>query len=295
MKKVIASTVLLGLVFSVSSVFAEVGIQALSAEAPVPTLYANPVVTSVVVSPSADVVIPQTPEVTSVLPVIEKAEVIKITNLTKMKARGLQLIKDRINSLNANATPIANSKGLTIDQKSAFASFFNGKIADLNAVGVKIASSTDATTTKSLSSSIFTDFRIYGVLIPQLRLEKRIYELQNHATKLSTDTFVKVQTRIDEFKAKGKDVTVWQKNLDDTKTLVASGTQKLSTLLIQINALQPSNYGTTSKATIESVNKNIRMIAQDFQSINKKVKRPIFLRIMPTAVKNNLASTTEAR
>jgi hypothetical protein len=274
MKKVLTSTVLVGLAFSVSSVFAEevVGIQPISA--PVPTLYAA------APAPTSDVVVPPTPEVTSVLSVIEKHEAIKVTSLEKMKARGLQLIKERINSLNANATVIANSKALTAEQKSAFEAFFGGKRIELNNLGTKIASSTDATTTKALISSIFTDFRIYGVLIPQLRLEKRIYELQTHSVKLN-DTFVKVQARIDEFKTKGKDVTLWQKNLDDSKMLVATDTQKLSALLIKINALQPADYGTTSKAVIESVNKDVRSIAKDFQSINRKVMRPEFLRNLP--------------
>lgn len=290
MKKVIVSTVLVGLAFSATSVFAESG-------KPVPTLYAMPVAISAPVTAGVDVVVPAMPEVTSVLPVTEKVEVIRTTNLAKMKARGLQLIKERVNSLNTNANLIAKSKALTADQKSAFAAFFSSKIVELNTLRVKIASSTDATSTKPLISSIFTDFRVYGILIPQLRLEKRLYELQNHAAKLTTDTFVKVQTRIDEFKLKGKDVTVWQKSLDDAKTLVASDTQQLSALLIQINAMQPVNYGTSSKATIESINKSIRNIAKDFQSINKKVKRPEILRALQ-GVKASLlkrASTTTER
>lgn len=239
-------------------------------------MYAAPVAVSAAITTTSDVMVPVTPEVTAVLPVIEKAEIIKTTSLEKMKSRGAQLIKERVNSLNSNAEAIAKSKALTAEQKSAFASFFNGKILDLNTLGGKIASSTDATTTKALVSSIFTDYRIYGVLIPQLRLEKRLYELQAHATKLG-DTFVKVQARITEFKNKGKDVTVWQKNLDDAKALVATDTTKIQNLLIQINALQPVNYGTTSKAVIESVNKDTKAIARDFESINRKVMRPSYL------------------
>lgn len=289
MKKVIISSVVVGLVLSATSVFAESG-------APVPTLYAMPVgISAPPLSVTRDVELPTTPEVSYVSSNVEKIEELRFSTVAKLKARGLQLIKERINSLNANAQPIANSKALTAKQKAAFASFFTTKINDLNAVGAKIASSTDATTTRSLVSSIFTDFRIYGVLLPQLRIEKRLYELQNHAGKV-TESFVKVQARIDEFKAKGKDVTVWQKNLDESKTLVATDTQKLSNLLTKINALQPSDYGTTSKATIESVNKDMRLIARDFQSLNRKVKRPEFLRtIKDFKIATSTQATTTAR
>jgi hypothetical protein len=292
MKKVIVSSVLLGLTVSVSSVFAE---------APVPTLYAVPTVTSAsvavtsaptpVVASTADVVVPTTPSVTSVSPVIEKSEVIKTNSLVRIKARGAQLIKERVNSLNENAQTIATSKTLTTEQKAVFAAFFSGKVADLNALNTKIQTGTEASSTKVLVTSIFTDFRIYGVLLPQLRIQKRIYDLQNHSAKL-TETFAKIQTKIDEFKAKGKDVTVWQKSLDDAKTLVTTDTAKLQPLLVKINELKPSDYGTTSKTVIESVNKDVRSIAKDFQSINGKVKRPETLRAMKVVEKVHTASTT---
>ena len=225
---------------------------------------------------SSDVTIPVTPEVTSVFPVSEVAPSVKMDSLTKLKARAVLLIKQRVNSLNANAQVIAGSKHLTIEQKAAFAAFFSGKVTELTTLGTTIASGTDASTTKPLVTSIFTNFRIYAIVLPQVRLEKRIYELQNHVTKL-TETFVKVQTKIDEQKAKGRDVTVWQKSLDDAKTLVTTDTQKLTTLFTQISALKPSDYGTSSKATIESVNKGVKEVAKDFNSIGRKVRRPEML------------------
>lgn len=292
MKKVILSTVLVGLTLTATSVFAEETSGAVTTSAPVPTLYAVPTAISATVINTTDVVVPITPEVTSVSSVIEKAEVLKATSLDRMKARGMQLIKDRVNSLNSNAQAIANSKVLTADQKSAFANFFNGKVSDLNLLGTKIASSTDATTTKALVSSIFTDYRVYGVLIPQLRLEKRLYELQAHSAKLA-DVFTKVQTRINEWKVKGKDVTAWQKNLDDTKAMVSTDTAKIQTLLVQINALHAVDYGTTSKAVIESVNMDTKAIARDFQSVNRKVMRPSYLKnAKPVVIVNSTTTAT---
>jgi hypothetical protein len=72
--------------------------------------------------------------------------------------------------------------------------------------------------------------------------------------------------------------------------LVATDTQKLSALLIKINALQPADYGTTSKAVIESVNKDVRSIAKDFQSINRKVMRPEFLRNLPKPARTSTST-----
>lgn len=249
MKKRFISAIVIGLALSGTSAFAE----------------------------SSDVVVPVLSTPSFVGPVTERSEVIGAKSLTRIKARGLQLIKERVNSLKQNATLIAKSKDLTSEQKMAFTAFFNGKIADINNLGTKISQSGEASSTKVLVESIFTDYRIYGVVIPQVRLQKRIYEVQNHIVKLS-DTFTKVQLNIDTQKAKGKDVTIWQKSLDDAKTLVATDTVKLSALMTQINDIKPSDYGTTSKATIESVNSGIKNIVKDINSISKKVRKPVYLK-----------------
>lgn len=266
MKKTILSTVMLGIALGATSAFAQ-GV--------------------------ADVTIPTTPVVTSVLPVVETTETLRARTLTQLKARGAALIKQRVDSLNSNAVAIANTKGLTAEQKAAFATFISGKVTELNTLNTKIQAGVDASSTKQLVSSVFTDFRIYAIVIPQIRLEKRIYELQVHATKLG-DTFTKIQTAINTAKTNGKDVTVWQKSLDDAKTLVASDTAKLPSLLLQISALKPSDYGTTSKATIEAVNLGVKGVARDFESIRLKVKRPAVMRhIMINA--SSTASTTITR
>ncbi len=264
MKKRIISTIAFGVALSFTSAFAE----------------------------SGDVIVPTIEIPSSITPVTERAESMGVKTLSRIKARGAQLIKERVNSLNQNAVAVANAKGLTADQKTAYAMFFTGKIGELNALGVQIASSTDASSTKALVSSIFTDFRIYAVVLPQVRLQKRIYELQNHTVKLS-ETFAKIQVKIDEEKAKGKDVSVWQKNLDDAKMIVATDTAKLSSLMTQINALKPSDYPTTSKSVIEATNSGIKSVAKDLNTLGKKVRRPILKKIITNAsTTQTTASTT---
>ncbi len=254
MKKLVISTVLVSFALSTASVFAE----------------------------ELDTHVPDVPMITSVSSVTERAESMTSKSLSRIKARGAQLIKERINSLNSNATTLANSKTLTADQKAFFASKISAQVSGLTTLGATIASSTDATSTKALVNSIFTDFRIYAIVIPQLRLEKRINDLQNHTVKLA-DTFAKIQAKIDTQKAKGKDVTVWQKSLDDAKALVVTDTTKLSTLFTQISALKPADYGTSSKATIESVNAGVKSVAKDFNSIAKVARAPKALHAVATS------------
>ena len=245
MKKIFISTLIAGIALSTSSLFAE----------------------------SLETSIPQVPSISTVVSVSEKAEISHTTSLSKMKARGEQLIKERVNALTSTGNTLANSKTLTADQKAAFSTNIATQISGLTTLGTSISASLDATSTKALVNKIFTDFRIYAIVIPQIRLEKRIEDLQNHTSKL-TDVFVKIQTKIDAQKAKGKNVTVWQKSLDEAKIVIATDTTKLASLFVQISALKPIDYGTTSKATITAVNAGVKAIAKDFASIAHVARSP---------------------
>lgn len=261
MKKIFISTLIAGIALSTASVFAE----------------------------SLDTEVPRAPEITSVSSVTEKSEKMYTNSLSRLKARGAQLIKERVNALTSNGKAIEGSK-LTTEQKAVLTSAITTNVNGLTTLGATIASSTDATSTKALVETIFTNFRIYAIVLPQVRLEKRINDLQNHVIKLN-DTFTKIQTKIDAQKAKGKDVTVWQKSLDDAKTLVATDSTKLSALFTQISALKPADYGTSSKATIESVNAGVKVIAKDFNSIAKVARAPKVLKSVSTTTPRTSSST----
>ena len=287
MKKIIP-TIIIGLSITTTTVFAEETTMA------VPTLYAMPV--SVMTSQKEEVVnMPTLTIPSSISPVTEKGEVINIKTLPRIKARGAQLIKERVNSLNQNNSAVQKSKDLTTEQKMAFSMFFEGKISELNTLNTKIQEQTEASTTKILVESIFSDFRIYGITIPQIRLQKRIYEVQNHATKVS-ENLNKIQNNIDLEKSKGKDVTVWQKNLDDSKLIIATNTSKLSNLLTLSSSLKPSDYGTTSKKVIMDINNSIKEISKEINTINKKIRKPTYMKTIratttPTTTTNQATTT----
>lgn len=241
-----------------------------------------------------DVALPQVPSITSVVSLEERnngendrfyKNTASSTALVKIRANGERLIKERISSLESNKTIIQASK-LTTEQKTAITGLITTNITGLTTLRTAIASGTDASSTKALVNSIFTNFRIYGIVIPQIRLEKRLYDLQNHVVKL-TETFTKAQVKIDEAKSKGKDVTVWQKNLDDAKTLVAKDVVMLTALSAKVSALKPADYGTTSKMIIESVNKDMKTILKDFSSLPKIINKPASMRVPSKKIVGN--------
>jgi hypothetical protein len=244
-KKIFISTLFAGVALSTSTLFAE----------------------------STDISVPMIPEITAVPSVPEKSEAITTNSLTRIKARGAALIKERVGSLNTTGATLSSSKTLSLEQKAVFSTAIASQVAGLTTLGTSISSGTDASSTKALVASIFSTFRIYAVVMPQIRLEKRINDLQNHAAKLA-DVFTKIQTNIDAQKAKGKDVTTWQAALDNAKALVVTDTTKLAALFTQISAMKPADYPTTSKTTIDAVNVGIKAVAKDFMGVVKVARAP---------------------
>lgn len=239
---------------------------------------------------SADVRIPGAPDISRVSPTKERSEGLYFTSSRYMQSRASQMIRERVYSLNANIGAINGSKTLTTEQKTGLTSILSTNVIALNALSATIATSTDATTTKALIQSITTNFRIYGVIIPKVRLEKRIYDLQNHAQKLS-DLFIQVQTKINEAKAQGKDVTVWQKNLEDVKIRTATDLGLLASAFTKVQSLVPSDYEATSTLIIEQTNATLKTVATDFNYISRNLHRPYYMRNATSTATSTVPTT----
>ncbi len=226
------------------------------------------------------VTIPAVPLISSVGVAKESDDIVTLPQYRNVKKQRVDsLVKERITSLSVNLKAIEGDKLLTTEQKTSFATRINATITGLQALRDS-ASSTDATTTREIARKVINDYRIYGVFLPQIRTEKRIYDLQSHAATL-TERFAKIQESIDDYKGKGRDVTVWQKNLDDAKLVVASDTMRLSALLTKVVALKPSDYGTTTKETIEFANQELKSIQKDFLKLRNTIHKPKQLALIP--------------
>lgn len=188
--------------------------------------------------------------------------------LSTLKSRGERLIKERISTLQSNKTVITGSKTLLDAQKASLTSRIDANIASLTTLSLAIGSSTDATSTKALIESVYSKFRIYGIVIPQLRLEKRIYDAQNYIAELPT-LFARVEEKIKAAKEKGQDTAVWEKNLADAKAKMATNSATLADIFKKVDALTPAEYGTSSKLTIDAANTALKSVMQDLRGLRK--------------------------
>lgn len=186
-------------------------------------------------------------------------------NLSAVIKVGDRLIAERLRSLATWKARIAVSK-LTASEKADLGAKIDAEVAGLTDVKTKLDAATDAVAAKALVKGVYSDYRVYGVLQPQIGLTTSLNALALTSAKLS-DAFVKVQARIDARKAKGKDVVAWQKALDDAKALVPGINAKISALVAQVSAVKPADYPVASKAAFASVKQGIHDVRADFLKI----------------------------
>jgi hypothetical protein len=196
------------------------------------------------------------------------------TNLSKLIARGVKLIDQRVRDLTKSKTKIAKSK-LTDAQKTTLTTKVDEQIAKLNDLRAKISSGTDLVEVKALVQSIYTDYRIYAVFLPKISLYEAIYGHQNYLTKLN-DYLASWQTKIDQLKEKHKkDIDARQADLDKAKAIVPTIQPKLDVLMQKTNELVPSDYPATYKTEIDAIRAGLKEISglyKNAQQMSKKWK-----------------------
>jgi hypothetical protein len=144
------------------------------------------------------------------------------------------MIANRIATLNALNTKIQGNASLTTDIQNA--------ITGLNTLKTIIDADTDLAKAKADAKQIVTNFRIYEILEPKMRLLVTINNLQTTSTNVSK-LIPQIQNLINTEGSAGKDVT-------ELNTLLADITSQLTT----INNTLASDLATVQGITVTSTN-----------------------------------------
>lgn len=226
---------------------------------------------------SSAVVVPIEPVITTVASVPEPiVNLDQESKIGKLTASGLQLFNTRIFSLSALKIKIQANKNLIPEQQTALITDIEGNVANLHALATEIKNwGGDAAGLRAKVQSVYTDFRVFAVLIPKIHLQAALFVQGNHATKLD-DAFVKVQEKITAANKNGADITKWQEALGAAKAKKAAITTQILSNKGLIDGLKPADYPDTSKqivtaglAAIVENNKNFKDIRLSLSFVNR--------------------------
>lgn len=155
--------------------------------------------------------------------------------------KGSQEIDRRITTLNTLTNKITAATKLTAADKASIAAQVSTEITSLTALKTKLAADTTLADAKADAQSIYTDYRVYALIVPKVRLVKTADDQQVVEVKL-TALAAKLQTRLTSAKAAGKDTTSLQAQLDDLNAKVSAAQAISASIESKVIALQPSDY-----------------------------------------------------
>jgi hypothetical protein len=150
-------------------------------------------------------------------------------------------IDNRVSRITALQNFVTSSQHVTSDHRSTLTSQLSAASSGLSALKTKIDGDTDPSTLRTDCRSIVEDYRIYVLVSPKVR-EVLVADAETDIASRLSSIATRIQTAIDNAKAKGKDETAAQSDLDQMKTAITNGQSAIGGVASSVIDLQPSDW-----------------------------------------------------
>ena len=200
-----------------------------------------------------------------------RAAVDQTTRIQTIKDRSDKEIDNRLTSLNNALSAVAGAKKLNATDKANFTAEIQTDISILTALKAKIDADTDLTTLRTDAKSIFTDYRVYAVFLPQIHLLAAADIMGVTADNLTTIAN-KLATRLQTLQSGGKDVSALQTILNDMNVKIADAKTQYAAVETEVIGLTPASYPGSS-ATLKDARTKIKAGATDLKAARDDAKK----------------------
>ena len=177
--------------------------------------------------------------------------------ITTAKSHADQEIERRITALNDMNTKVQAMVRLSADEKTSISTAISNQISTLTTLKAKIDADTDLATLKTDIKSITASYRIFVLIIPQGRIEVAADKIATAVTSLTT-LAGKLQTRIADAQAAGKDTASLSASLSDMNTKLADANVQASAAASEVANLTPDNGDKTKMQSNDQALKDAR-------------------------------------
>ncbi len=188
--------------------------------------------------------------------------------LSKIKERADKLITNRINELNRLLNKISNNKRLSPQEKTSLSSDIQTDINSLTTLKAKIDADTDVDPAKADTKQIITNYYIYKIFVPKVRLLITIANMQTLSANIGQLT-PQIQNFINTLKSGGKDVSSLQSLLDDINIQLEKINASLSSDKSKVSAVSISTQN--SAGIFAQVRQDLANARRDFAKIRKDI------------------------
>jgi hypothetical protein len=161
--------------------------------------------------------------------------------LEGIKARAATAISARLTSLSTAIPAVNSNKWLTPADKSTLLNTLNGDQTGLTALGPKIQADTTVAQARTDYQSIFLDYRVYALALPQVRLAAATDDITGGVLRRLTDA----QSRLEGLLSgsdSAKNTAAVQAAMSDLAAKIQTITSSTAGLSASLLALTPSQY-----------------------------------------------------
>jgi hypothetical protein len=155
--------------------------------------------------------------------------------------KGDQEITRRLTTLGTLSTKINAATKLSASDKATLTSEVSTTTSGLTTLKATLDADTTVSAAHTDAESIYTEYRVYALVVPKVALVKVADDQQVVQGKLS-DLSVKLQARITADQQAGKDVTSLQNALNDMKAKTTAAAAISSSIETSVINLQPTDY-----------------------------------------------------
>lgn len=165
-------------------------------------------------------------------------------------------VSTRLTDLQTTQTKVSGLVKLSSDQKAQYSNQITANITGLTSLKTKCDADTDLTTLRTDYQSIFTQYRVYAVFLPQIHLLVASDTMGVTTDKLSTYA-ASLEARVQTAGNPSNLVSL----LTDMQHKIADAKTQYSNVESQISPLTPQNYDSNPTGTT-SILKNARVEIQ---------------------------------
>ncbi|MEI6316239.1 MAG: hypothetical protein WCO65_00745 [bacterium] len=219
-------------------------------------------------------------------------------NQSSLVEKSNKEIDKRVSDLTDLQSRISVMKNMSSSQVSTLTASLESQKTELSNLKSKIASDTDMKSLTADAKSITANNRTYALVLPKAR----ILIAADRATTLTdmlTSLGVKLQARISEVQATGKDVTALTAALVDFNAKLADATSLSASIPAGISNLVPDQGNKTVAASnetaLKTARKNLTLIDKDLKAARADMKIIMggVKGVGPSAGENKQESETE--
>lgn len=160
--------------------------------------------------------------------------------IAEIKAHADAEIDRRINVLNMLKTRLGDIKHISDSDKSSLSATVGAQISALTAIKTKINADTSVTDLRTDIKSITTSYRIFLLVIPQIRILAAADRIMTTADSMSAIS-AKLALRIGDAKTAGKNTTAMEAALADMNAKIADAKTQAAAAKARVAPLTPDN------------------------------------------------------